>query len=453
MTIQGLINKIFRANQTQNNTVSWTGVNGLKTIQEDIVQTIRERTFFTVPTTADLVNQGFNNAVLCYVQDHAFFRWQANGIPNGTTIFPANDGGVWVQETLGDTDGTVTSIGLSMPAAFTVANSPVTTSGVISVIGAGNTAQYVRGDGTLATFPVAPGGGITSLNGLLPLVQVFAIGTSGTDFNISSVTATHTFNLPTASSTKRGALSSSDWTVFNNKQNALTFNSPLNNASNVISINQSNGTTNGYLSSTDWSTFNSKQNAITLTTAGTSGAATLVGSTLNIPNYTTTSATKYFGAWQHNINQTAAANNIGYGVRFSIGDITGQGVDVINDSLGNPTFIKMNNTGYYNIQFSFQFQNTDTSDQDVTIWLRKNGGTTPFDVTGSGGFVSVPSSHGGTPGHCIAAWNYFVQANSGDYFQLVWSTTLASRVTMEFYPAGSPPPSSASAILTVNQVN
>lgn len=161
MTIQGLINKIFRANQTQNNTVSWSGVNGLKSIQEDIVDTIRQRTFFTVPTTADLVNQGFNNAVLCYVQDHAFFRWEANGVPNGTTIFPANDGGVWVQETLGDTDGTVTSIGVSMPSAFTVSNSPVTTSGVIGITGSGTTSQYIDGTGSLQTFPSLPSNLIT----------------------------------------------------------------------------------------------------------------------------------------------------------------------------------------------------------------------------------------------------------------------------------------------------
>ena len=43
---------------------------------------------------------------------------------------------------------------------------------------------------------------------------------------------------------------------------------------------------NGYLTSTDWTTFNGKQNTITLTTTGTSGASTLVGSTLNIPQYT-----------------------------------------------------------------------------------------------------------------------------------------------------------------------
>jgi hypothetical protein len=64
--------------------------------------------------------------------------------------------------------------------------------------------------------------GITSLNGLTALTQTFAVGTSGTDFGISSATSTHTFNLPTASAVNRGALSSADWTTFNNKQNALT---------------------------------------------------------------------------------------------------------------------------------------------------------------------------------------------------------------------------------------
>ena len=62
--------------------------------------------------------------------------------------------------------------------------------------------------------------GLTALNGLTSQVQYFAVGTSGTDFNISSATDTHTFNLPTASAVNRGALSSADWTAFNSKANA-----------------------------------------------------------------------------------------------------------------------------------------------------------------------------------------------------------------------------------------
>jgi len=59
--------------------------------------------------------------------------------------------------------------------------------------------------------------GLVALNGLTEQVQSFATGTSGTDFAISSATDTHTFNLPTASAIKRGALSSTDWSTFNTK--------------------------------------------------------------------------------------------------------------------------------------------------------------------------------------------------------------------------------------------
>jgi len=63
--------------------------------------------------------------------------------------------------------------------------------------------------------------GINALNGLTAQVQNFAVGTSGTDFAISSSTDTHTFNLPTASAANRGALSTADWSTFNGKQDAL----------------------------------------------------------------------------------------------------------------------------------------------------------------------------------------------------------------------------------------
>ena len=59
--------------------------------------------------------------------------------------------------------------------------------------------------------------GLTALNGLTAQVQNFATGTNGTDFNIESASTTHVFNLPTASGTNRGALSSDDWSTFNSK--------------------------------------------------------------------------------------------------------------------------------------------------------------------------------------------------------------------------------------------
>lgn len=55
----------------------------------------------------------------------------------------------------GSGSGTVTSVGLSMPSAFSVSNSPITSSGTIAVTGAGFTNQYIAGDGSLITFPLS----------------------------------------------------------------------------------------------------------------------------------------------------------------------------------------------------------------------------------------------------------------------------------------------------------
>ncbi len=61
-------------------------------------------------------------------------------------------------------------------------------------------------------------GGITSINSDTTATQNLAVGTTGTDFAlVNNGTGTHTFNLPTASAINRGALSSTDWTTFNNK--------------------------------------------------------------------------------------------------------------------------------------------------------------------------------------------------------------------------------------------
>lgn len=50
--------------------------------------------------------------------------------------------------------GTVQSVGLTMPSAFSVANSPITSSGTLAVTATGDTTQYIAGDGSLVAFPI-----------------------------------------------------------------------------------------------------------------------------------------------------------------------------------------------------------------------------------------------------------------------------------------------------------
>ena len=151
-------------------------------------------------------------------------------------------------------------------------------------------------------------------------------------------------------------------------------------------------------------------------------------------------AAGYYAMYQDNITQTAAVINTGYPIKFRTLDYS-NGVSVVSDSR-----ITIANTGVYNLQFSVQLENSSTHEHDVTIWLRKNG----VDVTGSSGFVSVASSHGGVHGHVLPAWNYLLDVIGGDYYELVWSVS-STAVTMPYYSGSLPPPSAASAIFTVTQ--
>jgi hypothetical protein len=61
--------------------------------------------------------------------------------------------------------GTVTSVALTMPAAFSVAGSPVTSAGTFAVTGAGSNAQFIDGTGalqTIANLPFIDGTGIAN---------------------------------------------------------------------------------------------------------------------------------------------------------------------------------------------------------------------------------------------------------------------------------------------------
>lgn len=135
-----------------------------------------------------------------------------------------------------------------------------------------------------------PGAGITTLNTLTALTQTFAVGTAGSDFNISSATSTHTINCPTASATVRGCISTADWSIFNSKEFALTFSAPLSRSGNTISIPVATSGQNGYLASADWTTFNGKESALTF-----SSPLSRATNTISIP-VATSSANGYLAS-------------------------------------------------------------------------------------------------------------------------------------------------------------
>ena len=256
------------------------------------------------------------------------------------------------------------------------------------VIHSGRTITMHTEDNHLSQIITTFSTGLTSLNGLTAQTQLLAVGTSGTDFAISSTTATHTFNLPTASASNRGALSTADWTTFNGKV-ATTRNigttAPLSgggdlSADRTLAIAKATASVDGYLAASDFTTFaakqnaitpaaltkvddtnvtltlggtpstallqaasltlgwtgtladsriasaatwNAKQNAITLTTTGTSGAATLTGATLNIPQYAAPiiyKSTADAGAFLSIVN-TAVYTQLIAANTYTIGDI------------------------------------------------------------------------------------------------------------------------------------
>ena len=90
------------------------------------------------------------------------------------------------------------------------------------------------------TIALVGGSGV----GTVTSVAALTLGTTGTDLSSSVANSTTTpvitLNVPTASATNRGVLSSADWTTFNNKQNALT--NPVTGTGTSGQVTYFNGT-------------------------------------------------------------------------------------------------------------------------------------------------------------------------------------------------------------------
>ena len=191
----------------------------------------------------------------------------------GATVTATNSGDdVTVNVSAGT--GTVTSVGVSGgTTGLTTTGSPITTTGTITL---GGTLAVASGGTGTATPSLVAGTNITSITGTWPnqtinasggagtvtSVAALTLGTSGTDLSStvanSTTTPVITLNVPTASATNRGALSSADWTTFNNKGSgtvtSVTATSPVassGGATPAISLSSGYGDTlNPYASKT-----------------------------------------------------------------------------------------------------------------------------------------------------------------------------------------------------------
>lgn len=151
-----------------------------------------------------------------------------------------------------------------------------------------------------------------------------------------------------------------------------------------------------------------------------------------------------YGAFQDSTDQTAANTTTAYAVTFNTTDYS-NGVYVSNSSRLN-----VRNYGIYNIQFSIQFKNTTNDGQDVDIWFRKNG----TNVANSNSRFHLPARKStGDPSHLIAAMNFFMEMNAGDYAEIMWRTSNTG-VSLEQYGTSTSPdrPAIPSAIVTLNYV-
>jgi hypothetical protein len=153
-------------------------------------------------------------------------------------------------------------------------------------------------------------------------------------------------------------------------------------------------------------------------------------------------ATGSYGSFYSTQTQTNVAGTA-RSMSLNITDIT-NGVSISGSTNPFNTYIKTQNAGVYDIQFSAQVDKTDSGTDEIWIWIRKNG----TDLSDSATSIQLV----GNGAHYVAAWNFFVNAAAGDYFQLMWYSPDAN-VRLHAESAFGVVPGIPSLIVTANRVD
>jgi len=110
--------------------------------------------------------------------------------------------------------------------------------------------------------------------------------------------------------------------------------------------------------------------------------------------------------------------------------------------IGSPTSrIYVDVAGLYNFEFSLQLDKTAGAVGNTWIWCRING----TNVAYSAGRVAIQGSAAET----VPSWNYLLDLNPGDYFELMWAVD-DDRIHIQQEAATAFAPAVPSVILTVS---
>jgi hypothetical protein len=145
----------------------------------------------------------------------------------------------------------------------------------------------------------------------------------------------------------------------------------------------------------------------------------------------------YYGSFYDTTIQSITIANTGYVMTYNT-TLEANGIFISNGSR-----INFQHGGVYNLQFSAQFDKTDSGTDTIDVWLRQNGVNVPWSNTK---ITSV-----GNNDKKVAAWNFMQTVSANDYLEIAWSSNdISFRIYAETGTIVHP--EIPSVILTVQQV-
>jgi hypothetical protein len=142
-----------------------------------------------------------------------------------------------------------------------------------------------------------------------------------------------------------------------------------------------------------------------------------------------------FGSFCSTQDQTAANTTTAYAMTLNTTEVA-NGVSVTNNSR-----ITVDHPGVYN---------TDSAEQDISIWFRKNG----TNIVRSNSEFTIHNRHGSVDGALITALNFFVELSAEDYVEIMWKVSNTG-VSIQHIAAQTNPtrPETPSVIATLAYVS